>query len=740
MEQQGRIAQMLIIWTDCDREGEHIGSEIVQICRRANPTIDVYRARYSSVTGAELRRACDQLQRLDLKQVAAVDARIELDLRTGAIFTRYQTLHLKERFSSIFHKEVISYGPCQFPTLGFVVEQYKKVQRFSAEAFWYLELEVEKNGVLTKFRWKRGHLFDRLIALILYERCMAQPQVHVVDVTTKPASRYRPLPLRTVEFQKASSRFLKLSSHKVMEIAEKLYNQGLISYPRTETDVFEFGPDQLKGLVSKQAQDATWGQYASSLLNEDKFRTPRRGKNNDKAHPPIHPTGSGSALTGMERAVFEFVARRFLACCSDDARGEETIVKARIRDESFEAKGIKVTAPNYLLVYKYDRWTDNEIADYVTGEILVSKAFLLREGQTTSPPLLSEADLITCMDQNGIGTDATIHEHINRIIQRKYATKQTGGFVPTRLGMALVDAFDQLGLDLSLTQPKIRAQLERDLARICTGERTKPAVVSESLQMFRQIYAKMGREFNLMLETFSKYLEGGGRDGENGRGGPFEPMPFKGPRNGPPGSGGGGNDNNDRDIDEGSNENDGNAGNSTGSKRKRAPPKKKDPSTTTKRKRPEVDAPSAVQCDCHLPGVLRTVSKEGPNKGRKFYACSNRDGCGFFKWADEEDQMAGRQAKDAYTAKPSGGSSSFSDKRCQCDLSMKQFTARTGPNAGRTILKCAKLVQPCGAFEFLDGGGGRDVGKRQYPSKSDTGKKTCFKCQKNGHWANACPN
>lgn len=104
---------MLVIWTDCDREGEHIGSEIVEICRGTNSRLDIYRARYSAVTQNELRRAMNNLQRLDDRQVAAVEARCELDLRSGAIFTRFQTLRLRDHFPSI-SKEVISYGKIPF--------------------------------------------------------------------------------------------------------------------------------------------------------------------------------------------------------------------------------------------------------------------------------------------------------------------------------------------------------------------------------------------------------------------------------------------------------------------------------------------------------------------------------------------------------------------------------------------------------------------------------------------------
>jgi DNA topoisomerase-3 len=221
-----------------------------------------------------------------------------------------------------------------------VVEQYLKVARFRPEPFWYLDLQIAKDDESNKFTWKRGHLFDRLITLILYEKSieMSSGLARIVKVEEKSTSKYRPLPLRTVEFQKAASRFLKISSDQVMNLAEKLYNRGFISYPRTETDVFEFSSEELRSLVKKQTVDNVFGQYAVDLLESNGFRIPRKGKNNDKAHPPIHPTSSGEELSGQERAVFEFVARRFLACCSEDAKGMETKISAQVGIEEFECK------------------------------------------------------------------------------------------------------------------------------------------------------------------------------------------------------------------------------------------------------------------------------------------------------------------------------------------------------------------------------------------------------------------
>lgn len=780
---------MLIIWTDCDREGEHIGSEIVEICRASNSRLDVFRARYSAVTQSELRRSMANLQRLDLKQVAAVEARCELDLRSGAIFTRFQTLKLREEFPSIC-KEVISYGnlkffvflfiflgPCQFPTLGFVVEQYLKAARFRPEPFWYLDLQIAKAEESNKFTWKRGHLFDRLITLILYERSilMSSGQAKIVKVEEKPTSKYRPLPLRTVEFQKAASRFLKISSDQVMNLAEKLYNRGFISYPRTETDIFEFGYEQLKSLIQKQTVDNVFGQYAKDLLESGGFRIPRKGKNNDKAHPPIHPTSSGEELTGQERAVFEFVARRFLACCSEDAKGMETKILAQVGIEEFECKGIRVTELNYLLVYKYEKWTEQDIAPFRQGEVLPIKEFLMKEGSTSAPLLLSESDLITCMDKNGIGTDATIHEHIQKIIVRKYAIKgRDSRFVPTRLGVALVEAFDQLGLDLSLTQPKIRAKLERDLSSVCSGQLTKMQVINESKEMYKKVYRKVDDEFHRLLRVFSKYLGnsrnnyggGGGRGGGNDSdddgdlppGNPYDSMPI--PKHNRSGS---------TDYDE---EEDGDGvgdeflasgtkkrsrgkGKAAGGTRTKkstvinlddddsAPAKPTAKRTRVSKTKAQQDDNDSPNCHCSVPAAKRTVNKDGPNKGKQFWGCSkdfnSPDKCNFFEWTDSPTNTKTNTIKSdnrSYNT-PTIVLDDEGDMRCKCGLIMKKEVMKTGKDLGREFVKCPKIVQKCGMFIFLDGKGSSS---NSTAKPTNLKKQKCFKCDKTGHWANACPN
>ena len=102
-----------------------------------------------------------------------------------------------------------------------------------------------------------------------------------------------------------------------------------------------------------------------SLLN-GRFQHPRNGKNNDKSHPPIHPTRDSNGLEGEELKVYEFVARRFLACCSANAKGFETVVTISIASEEFVAKGLMISERNYLEIYKYEQWSSNDIPTFTT--------------------------------------------------------------------------------------------------------------------------------------------------------------------------------------------------------------------------------------------------------------------------------------------------------------------------------------------------------------------------------------
>uniref|UniRef100_F6WDL0 DNA topoisomerase n=2 Tax=Ciona intestinalis TaxID=7719 RepID=F6WDL0_CIOIN len=332
LEREVRNSQALVIWTDCDREGENIGFEIINICRNIKPNIPVYRARFSEITDRSIKSACRNLQQPDQNTSDAVDVRQELDLRIGAAFTRFQTLRLQKVFPHVLSDKLISYGSCQFPTLGFVVERYKAREQFQPEDFWKIEVthtttqHNDDGPVTSTFSWKRNRLFNELACRVLYANCMEPPVVATVtNVSSRPRSKWRPVAMETVELEKLASRKLRINAKETMKIAETLYTQGYISYPRTETNIFPKDFD-LERLVGEQTNHPAWGNFARDLLALEGGPQPRNGHKSDQAHPPIHPTKAASNLSGNNARIYELIARHFLACCHRDAKGHETTV------------------------------------------------------------------------------------------------------------------------------------------------------------------------------------------------------------------------------------------------------------------------------------------------------------------------------------------------------------------------------------------------------------------------------
>jgi DNA topoisomerase-3 len=441
---------------------------------------------------------------------------MEIDLRTGAAFTRFLTDIFKRELNQDTKNAVISYGPCQFPTLGFVVDRYKRYKNFKAEEFWYLDIAIKKDSMAKplKFSWKKTRLFDRLSTLIIYKKCMDFDFGTITDLQSKPTSKYKPLPLTTVQLQKSCSLYFKMSAKESLEAAEKLYQQGFISYPRTETDIFPAAMN-LKELIAKHTDDNRWGDYSRSLLENDKFSQPRAGKNDDKAHPPIHPvlyTDMSTIHKANEKKVYEFVVRHFLACCSMDAKGQLSTVDLKWGTELFTTSGLMVFERNFLDVYPYQKWeSSNDLPPFELNERIKLHLADMKSGKTSPPTLMTETELIALMDANGIGTDATIAEHIEKIISREYITKMTKSrktvLVPTILGMSLVEGFENLNLKNSLTKPFLRKNTETELKMIADGAKTRNAVCEEMVFLYRESFAMSVRHQHLILEAYQRYKQ-----------------------------------------------------------------------------------------------------------------------------------------------------------------------------------------------------------------------------------------
>lgn len=534
-----RRASALILWLDCDREGEAISDEVRAVCIKGNPRLQtqnrIYRAKFSTVLPGEIQRALRSLGRVNEHFVQAVLARSEHDLRVGAAFTRFQTLRLQKKFDGFTDGGVISYGPCQFPTLGFVVERWARIETFVPENFWTLEMSIRLNedGSVNnsnnngnsnnqpsrpiKLTWKRGRLYDRSMTMALCDACLEAGEAVVTSLTGRPKNKWRPIPLATVELQKRASKYLRIGSEELMQKAEELYQQGYISYPRTETEKFrpEFNHHTL--IQSFQAVAGEFGDYANRLLSDNNFQNPRAGQNDDNAHPPITPAKAvdpQAIADPTQRKIYTLVVKHYLACCSRDAVGRETELTLRIASEEFMAKGLMILERNWLDIYQpWEKWHtgQGELPRARVGSRIVPTSLVMNEGQTSPPQLISEVELIALMDRNGIGTDATIAQHITTICERKYAEKDGNQrFNPTKLGIALVEGYNSMGYQLN--KPDLRREMESECSAVAAGRKTKDQILGPVLSKMLECFKIANAEVHKLDEAVARHFNKLGSD------------------------------------------------------------------------------------------------------------------------------------------------------------------------------------------------------------------------------------
>ena len=474
----------LVLWLDCDREGENICFEVMSIVKQhVSESSRIWRAKFSAVTQIEIQHAMDNLIKPNKNISDAVDCRQELDLIVGCAFTRYQTKFFQGKYGDL-DSNVISYGPCQTPTLGFCVQRHDEIMNFKPENFWRLIPVMNRDGATIQFDWHRGRLFDEPVARLMHKQLTASSTATVTSVAHTKDTKGRPTALNTVELLKVASRAFGIGPKQCMSIAEHLYISGFLSYPRTESTAYPDSFD-LNAVLRDQQGSPDWGEHCKALLAGQRAR-PKAGVDMGD-HPPITPMryASPHELSGDSWRIYEYVCRHFIASISPDCKLNKTKISIDLHGELFTLCGRIVEDPGWTVVMPHFAVKDETVPEVQEGEKLRMSEVRLQPGTTQAPGYLTEADLIGLMEKNGIGTDASIPAHINNIGVRNYVRLEGGRtVVPTTLGIIL--AHGLRSIDPELVLPKVRSEVEAYMNLIADGTARKSDVMDYATRLFQK--------------------------------------------------------------------------------------------------------------------------------------------------------------------------------------------------------------------------------------------------------------
>jgi DNA topoisomerase-1 len=302
-------------------------------------------------------------------------------------------------------------------------------------------------------------------------------------VQQKAATRKPPTPFNTTAFLTAASN-IGFSPSRAARIAEDLYTDGFISYPRTDNTVYPRSLDLREVLgYLKNVEGA--GQYAGKLLEQDEL-SPTRGKKETTDHPPIYPTGHATKdeMRDDQWRVYQLVVRRFLATLSAPAKTLRTTLRFDSGGEPLVTGGTVVTEEGWLGVYPYSRRADEELPNLSEGDVVqvIDKEILSKE--TQPPGRYGAGRLITVMEDLGLGTKATRPNIIQNLYDRGYVHDDP--LIPTEKGISVAQALTDFASEIA--SHEMTAELERSMDEISEGRISKDTVVDSSREVHRKVY------------------------------------------------------------------------------------------------------------------------------------------------------------------------------------------------------------------------------------------------------------
>lgn len=466
-------ADSVIIGTDFDREGELIGSDALRQIREVAPEVPVSRARYSAFTRAEIDHAFSNLVELDQDLADAGESRQYIDLIWGAVLTRYLTA---ARWSGL--GTVRSAGRVQTPTLALVVERERERLAFQPEDYWVIQAQGEKDGDAAgpfRITHATSRFWDRGAAEAAFSRVEGATEGRVTAVERKRRTQRPPAPFNTTSLQAAAAAE-GISPARTMRLAESLYMDGLISYPRVDNTVYPDSLD-LRECVRTLSTVPAYGGVCHELLKQDKL-TATRGKDESTDHPPIYPTAPASPdrLQGAEWKLYNLIARRFLATLMGPASIEGTKVTFDVSGEPFTVSGSVLAEPGFRAAYPYGLKKDDQLPALAEGDVISVGDTELLAKQTEPPARYSQGRLIQEMEKRGLGTKSTRANIIDTLYERKYFKNDP--IEPSQLGMAIIDALHTYAP--RITSADMTAELEEDMTRVAEGASSQGQVVNHS--------------------------------------------------------------------------------------------------------------------------------------------------------------------------------------------------------------------------------------------------------------------
>ncbi|MEM4663513.1 MAG: DNA topoisomerase I [Desulfurococcaceae archaeon] len=487
---------------DYDIEGSVIGYLIIKFMgdeKRA------FRAKFSSLVPSELRSSLSRLLPLDYNMIEAGLCRHELDWLWGINISRALMKAVRSVTGS---RVVLSVGRVQTPTLKYVVERTLERKLFIPLPQYVISVVLRKNNVIFTAELTTNPINNSEEANRVAQVVSKYGYLVVRDVSTSRFTYSPPPPFNLSDLQEEAAAIYGFSPMETQNIAEQLYLEALISYPRTNSQKLPPGLNYREILLKLSSLEQYSNLVQRLLIETRGVLKPVEGEKEDPAHPAIYPTGYlPKSLTKKQWAIYDLVVRRFFAAFAPPAVITRTkMVFSTPRQEfMFEATGLTVESLGWLRYYPFHKPGEKVLPKLSSGDIVEVIKVRVREVYSKPPSRLRKIDVLRWMENVGIGTESTRAPIIEKLFDRKYLVATKSGVDVTDLGYGVIEVVDKFFPDLASVE--LTRKFEVLLNEVMNKRKTREQVIESAKVVIKDLIERFNANLANVGEMLSKRLD-----------------------------------------------------------------------------------------------------------------------------------------------------------------------------------------------------------------------------------------
>lgn len=511
-------ADSVILATDPDREGEAIAWHIAQLfatsdkrqatrktkqsssglSQVAGPMSPPKRIVFHEITQTAISEALSAPRDIDLKLVDAQQARRVLDRLVGYKLSPLLWQKLSRRW--------LSAGRVQSVAVRLIVEREREIEKFGKEEFWTIDGVFNSTDTLSAHLTSHdGEKYEKTLSYTLFDgtytttSSMIDNKLKAINIMNdfkspfivsavdkKEIRRSPPPPYTTSTLQQDAGRRLGFSAKRTMQLAQKLYEEGIITYHRTDSV-------NLAEKFISEAREYIGRTYGARYSPEKPRRFQTKSKLAQEAHEAIRPTNVGVLSNqftqhsqDMNRdhiRLYDLIWKRAIACQAKEAVFDSTTIKiSSSNGYLFEVQGSVIKFDGYLIVLGRDSDGETQLPSVAVGDVMALQTAIPLQHFTMPPPRYTEATLVKALEEAGIGRPSTYAPIISTIQERMYIEKVDKKLIPTDLGFSVTDFLVQY-FPTILKLP-FTAHMEDEFDQIATGTKAWQPVIRDFYMPF----------------------------------------------------------------------------------------------------------------------------------------------------------------------------------------------------------------------------------------------------------------